>query len=43
MATALSMLIKYLLYKKIEKSSLITLVIVIIFSGLTVVVFILVM
>ncbi|MGP1958778.1 MAG: septation protein A [Arsenophonus sp. NC-CH8-MAG3] len=34
-ATALSMLIKYLLYKKIEKSSLITLITVIIFSGLT--------
>lgn len=34
-ATTLSMLAIYLIYKKIEKSSLITLVIVIIFSGLT--------
>lgn len=34
-ATALSMLAIYLIYKKIEKSSLITLVIVIIFGGLT--------
>ena len=33
--TALSMLAIYLIYKKIEKSSLITLVIVIIFGGLT--------
>lgn len=34
-ATALSILAIYLIYKKIEKSSLITLVIVIIFGGLT--------
>ncbi|HGJ5876353.1 MAG TPA: septation protein A [Arsenophonus sp.] len=34
-ATVLSMLANYLIYKKIEKSSLITLVIVIIFGGLT--------
>lgn len=34
-ATALSMLAIYFIYKKIEKSSLITLVIVIIFGGLT--------
>lgn len=34
-ATALSMLAIYLIYNKIEKSSLITLVIVIIFGGLT--------